>query len=118
MLIWVLCAAANGHNKNIMTNIEILYTLAVLLALAGTVPQMLLLVKVKNSEEFSLTTWLIWIVSQVISFFYALSVGAFAYMAACAVWIAFYVAMAALIVKYRPKDALVVCTQETSADID
>lgn len=86
-----------------MSTIELFYTLSVVLALSAAVPQIKKLLKIKSSSEFSITTWISWLGAQAIAFVYAISVGAYAYMAASAAWVVFYALMVALIIKYRPR---------------
>lgn len=86
-----------------MSIIELFYTLSVVLALSAAVPQIKKLLKIKSSSEFSITTWVSWLGAQAIAFIYAISVGAYAYMAASAAWVAFYALMVVLIIKYRPR---------------
>jgi hypothetical protein len=86
-----------------MSTIELLYSLSVILALSAAVPQVKKLIKLKSSSEFSLTTWVAWLGTQIIAFVYALSVDAKAYMAASAAWVVFYLIIVMLIIKYRPR---------------
>lgn len=49
----------------------------------------------------NVNTWATWAACQVVSLVYALSVGAIAYAAVSAIWIALYVLMVILIIRYK-----------------
>jgi uncharacterized protein with PQ loop repeat len=83
--------------------IEIAYLIASLIAVIAMVPQIKQLLITKQSDELSLSTWSAWAGCQVVSLLYGFSIGAFAYIIVNFVWIAFYILMVALIIRYRIK---------------
>lgn len=85
-----------------MLTIQILLIISSLVALAAGIPQMIKLVKTKNSDEFNLGTWSMWIGTQSVSTVYALSIGDLLLLCINFSWVLFYLSMAALIVKYDP----------------
>lgn len=91
-----------------MPPIFILYIIASIAGIAAGIPQLLKLISTKQSDEFSLTTWLTWGGVQCVSLLYALEVKATLYVVICAIWIVFYAIMIALIVKYRQPQPILV----------
>lgn len=87
-------------------------TLTLLLLITGsisviaTIPQIVKLIKTKQSEELSLISWTIWLMYQTVSFLYSIQIKSIAYTIINGVWICFYVLMVVLIIRYR-KRALV-----------
>lgn len=85
------------------------YTLATLLLISGfaaviaSIPQLIQLIRIKESDEFNLTTYFIWITYQLISIFYTASIHAYVYTAINILWVLYYIVIIALIVKYRKK---------------
>ncbi len=71
------------------------------ISVAATIPQALMLVKVKRSDELSLPSWVIWFGYQLVSVVYSYSIKAYLYVAINAMWAIFYAVMIYLIVKYR-----------------
>lgn len=74
-------------------------------SVAATIPQALMLVKVKRSDELSLPSWVIWFGYQLISVAYSFTIYAYLYVAINAMWAIFYAVMIFLIVKYRRQPA-------------
>lgn len=91
-----------------MAPIYILYTIASIVGIAAGVPQLRKLIATKQSDEFSLATWLTWGGVQCISLLYALEIKATLYAVICVVWIVFYAVIISLIVKYRPSQPILV----------
>lgn len=91
-----------------MAPIYILYTIASIVGIAAGVPQLRKLIATKQSDEFSLATWLTWGGVQCISLLYALEIKATLYAVICVVWIVFYAVIISLIVKYRPSQPVLV----------
>ncbi len=81
--------------------IQIAYLASSLVAIIAMVPQLRQLVRVKHSKEMNVNTWATWAVCQIVSLVYALSVGAIAYAAVSAIWIALYGLMVVLIIRYK-----------------
>lgn len=81
--------------------IQILYLLASFIAVAATIPQVKQLLITKESDELSLSSWSTWGVCQVMASVYAASIGAWPYVIVSTAWVAFYVVMVFLIIKYR-----------------
>lgn len=84
-----------------MNPIYLFYMLATAVAISAGIPQLRKLIITKQSDEFSLTTWVIWLVAQAVSLLYALTVKDKLYASVCTLWVAFYVIMVTLIVRYR-----------------
>ena len=91
-----------------MSTLQILFMLSAFMALGAGIPQMIKLIKTKNSDEFNLSTWAMWIVTQSISTAYVLSIHDYILLTVNVAWVAFYVAMSSLIVKYNPRRVLAV----------
>jgi len=60
------------------------------------------LMRAKQSDEFSLSTWVVWLVTQCITLVYVTSIGNKLMMVVSVAWITFYVAMISLIIYYHP----------------
>lgn len=86
--------------------IQTVYLLTSLVGVMAMVPQVRRLVTTKQSDQFSLTTWIVWGMCQVSSFAYATSINATAYMIVGSAWITFYAVMIFLIIKYRKRRSL------------
>ncbi len=95
-----------------MLALQVMYTLSAIVALAAGLPQMYKLIKTKNSDEFSLNTWVVWACTQMVSAIYLATLGDVLVVAICATWIAFYLAMVVLIVKYTPPKQVPVTVTE------
>ncbi len=101
-----------------MAPIFILYIIASIAGIAAGIPQLRKLISTKQSDEFSLVTWLTWAAVQCVSLLYAIEVKATLYVAICAVWIAFYLVMIGLILKYRrPQTVLFAEVNEEPASL-
>ncbi|NLA43171.1 hypothetical protein GX865_03415, partial [Candidatus Saccharibacteria bacterium] len=81
--------------------IESIYTIFVAISILACVPQVLQLLRVKQSTEFELRTWTIWLVSQTISTIYFFEIKAYLVAIFAIGWSLFYLAMVALIIYYR-----------------
>lgn len=86
---------------------QTIYLLSASIALLAMVFQIRRLIHVKQSDGFSLTTWAVWVCCQSISFLYASSIGAYAYMYVNAACIVLYSIMVVLIIKYRKRRSLI-----------
>jgi lipid-A-disaccharide synthase-like uncharacterized protein len=84
-----------------MNIIFIIYLLATTASIAAGAPQLKRLVATKRSDEFSLVTWVIWLLAQVVQLIYALSVSDRLYAIVCILWLTFYIFIVSLIIKYR-----------------
>jgi len=73
------------------------------LSVLAAVPQLIKLVKIKNSDEFSQLTWIVWLSYQIVAVLYTLEIEAYAYVLINSLWTLFYLIMVILIYKYRPK---------------
>lgn len=69
-------------------------------AVCAGIPQLRKLFISKQADEFSMSTWLIWLFSQVTALGYALSMRDMLYASVSAFWLAFYALMVAMIFKY------------------
>lgn len=86
--------------------IQVIYLCSASIGIAAMIPQIRRLLIIKQSDGLSLTTWGTWACCQVISFIYAVSINARAYMLVSAIWIGFYWTMVFLIIKYRKRRSL------------
>lgn len=89
-----------------MTYITILYIIAVFCSVIASIPQVMTLYRVKCSDEFQLTTWIVWLFTQTVSLAYMISLGNMLLIVANALWVTFYLLMVVLIIAYRPKALL------------
>jgi uncharacterized protein with PQ loop repeat len=82
-------------------------SLSYILLLTGTasviaaLPQLIKLMRIKTAKEFSLFSWVIWLIYQSISVVYSLYIHAYAYVVINALWTIFYLCMVTLIFKYQ-----------------
>ena len=85
--------------------------LSVVLIIAGffaivlSIPQLIQIIKMKNADEFSLLSWLVWLIYQSVALIYTIKIGAHAYTAINAAWVTFYLFTILLIIKYRKPKA-------------
>lgn len=86
--------------------IQVIYLCSASIGIAAMIPQIRRLLIIKQSDGLSLTTWGTWACCQIISFTYAVSINARAYMLVSAIWIGFYWTMVFLIIKYRKRRSL------------
>jgi PQ loop repeat. len=82
--------------------IETIYILGAFVAIFASYPQLRQLMRAKQSDEFSLSTWVVWLVTQCITLVYVTSIGNKLMMVVSVAWITFYVAMISLIIYYHP----------------
>lgn len=84
-----------------MTVIELLYMLAAALALTACIPQLRQLMATKQSDEFSLQTWIVWTCAQMMALIYMISIGNVPLVLVNIAWTGFYAYMTYLIYRYR-----------------
>jgi uncharacterized protein with PQ loop repeat len=96
-----------------MSIIHFLYALAATVAIYACLPQLRKLTQTKQSDEFSLSTWVIWLVTQGVAVLYAITISDPLYATVSVVWLGFYALMVTLIVKYR-KEAKLAVVQEVT----
>lgn len=90
-----------------MTNtMQTIYLISSSIGILAMIPQLRRLIMTKQSDGLSLTTWGTWACCQMVSFAYAISINARAYMLVNVVWISFYWTMVFLIIKYRKRRSL------------
>jgi uncharacterized protein with PQ loop repeat len=83
-----------------------------LVSVAASVPQLVQLLKVKNSDEFNVSTWSIWLLYQVVTLLYTVDIKSVAYSFINSLWLLFYSYMLFLIIKYRPQKELAAEVEE------
>lgn len=83
--------------------IEFFYITAALIALSAGVPQLRQLLVSKASDEFSLSTWFIWLSTQCVTLAYVTTIGNTIMMVVNIAWVLFYAAMVGLILYFRRK---------------
>jgi uncharacterized membrane protein HdeD (DUF308 family) len=86
-----------------MFALQILVTLSTIVAITAGIPQMLKLIRVRNSDEFNKSTWLLWVATQSVSTVYACALGDILLIAVNTTWVIFYSIMVFLILYYDPK---------------
>ena len=81
--------------------------LVVILLVAGTasvvasIPQLVRLIRLKHSDEFSVISWSVWLLYQVVSLIYAFSINSVPYIVINLLWVIFYISMIVLILRYK-----------------
>lgn len=83
-----------------MPVIEIIYLSSGGLAFLASIPQITKIVSLKNTSEFYIPTWFVWLIYQSSALFYALSIKAWAYFIINILWVTFYMLMVILIIRY------------------
>ncbi|HPF30936.1 MAG TPA: PQ-loop domain-containing transporter [Candidatus Saccharibacteria bacterium] len=83
--------------------IEIIFLIIQSATFFASMPQVIRLIKMKQSEEFCIFTWSIWFVSQFASMIYVVSIKNFSLILVNVAWVLFYAVMIVLIIKYRNK---------------
>lgn len=86
-----------------MITLAIIYVLTVFMAIVASIPQLIKLYRLKCSDEFQLSTWAVWLMAQLVSLAYVISLNNTMLVIANILWVSFYCVMVALIVLYRPK---------------
>lgn len=89
------------------SSIQTIYLLSSFITVLATIPQLKQLAVTKQSDQFNLVTWLMLGGNQLMSFVYAISINATAYIIVNVAWISFYIIMISLIVKYRKRRGLI-----------
>ena len=88
-------------------SMQTIYLISASIGILAMILQVRKLVVVKQSDGFSLTTWAVLVCCQIVSYLYASSIGAVAYMYVNAASIALYLVMVFLIIKYRKRRGLI-----------
>jgi uncharacterized protein with PQ loop repeat len=84
-----------------MTPLEYLYTFAVATSVFASFPQVYKLITTRRSDELSLVTWVVWLVAQLVSLAYVLSIHNILLVVVNIAWVCFYSVMLFLIIYYR-----------------
>src|SRR5690606_20917751 len=95
----IMCLYLKQNKK--MHFIEITYITAAIVALSAGIPQLRQLLISKASDEFSLSTWLIWLSTQCVTLVYVATVRNTLMIYVSLAWVLFHAAMVVLIVYYR-----------------
>ncbi len=90
-----------------MKFIELIYIGTTFASVLMSLPQLRQLWRIKNSDEFSLSSWIAWLIAQLSSLVYAIAIKSTPYLIVNALWLSFYVMMILLIIKYRKGSQLV-----------
>ncbi|NTW62455.1 hypothetical protein HGB25_03575 [Candidatus Saccharibacteria bacterium] len=95
--------------------IEIVFLIVQSVTLFASMPQIVKLFRLKQSDELSIFTWAIWLISQSVSLLYVLSINNIPLIAVNVAWVIFYVVMMILILKYKtsPQEATAESTVAT-----
>lgn len=75
-------------------------------SIAAAAPQAWRLYKLKNSRQFSLITWVVWLLYQLAAVAYSLARRDYVFTAIMAGWAILYVGMIGLILYYRQPHSL------------
>lgn len=94
-----------------------MYITGALIALCAGASQLRQLLVSKASDEFSLSTWFVWLGTQCTALLYTVSIGNILMVAVNCAWITFYAVMVMLIVRYRTKKPLV-SEEEANSVVD
>jgi uncharacterized protein with PQ loop repeat len=94
-----------------MKFIELIYVGTTFASVIMAFPQLKQLWRLKNSDEFNLSTWVAWFVAQLSSLVYAIAIKSIPYLIVNFLWLSFYVTMIALIFKYRKGSQLAYANQ-------
>jgi uncharacterized protein with PQ loop repeat len=86
-----------------MNLFHLFYLIGTAAAVMAGVPQLRKLLITKRADEFSISTWIIWLSSQVTALAYGWSTGDLLYAGVSLLWLTFYAAMVILIFKYRSR---------------
>lgn len=70
-------------------------------AISATIPQLIRLIKVKSSREFSLRSYVLWTMTQMVTLMYVSSIGDILLTVASSLWVLYYTVMIVLILRYR-----------------
>lgn len=84
-----------------MKTAEIIYLSMGILAVGMSLPQLVKIWRSKRSDEFHIMTWTAMFMAQIISFIYAISIGARVYIALNIAWLSFHFLMIFLIMRFR-----------------
>lgn len=90
-----------------MTAIDILYIVTEVVSVGASIPQVIRLFREKQSDEFSISTWSMWLCCQVAFLAYVLSRSEGLMVFFSSIWLMFYVAMFVMIVYYRRHPGMV-----------
>ncbi len=88
-----------------MNIFHVFYLIGAAAAIFAGFPQLYKLFKSKQADEFSMSTWMVWLFAQVTGFAYALSMKDKLFAAVSLFWLAFYAVMVTLIFRYRNSPA-------------
>lgn len=86
-----------------MAIIQILYIIAGIVSIGAGIPQLRKLIAMKDSDEFSFSSWSLWLCTQSISTLYFITLGDLLAIIVAAAWTTFYALMLGLIIYYRPR---------------
>ena len=87
-----------------MDNVSSLVLLTIgFVAFIASIPQLLKILKIKNSDQLSATSWIIFFLYQLSSLVYAITINSITYIILNVMWVSFYGLMLVLIFKYRHK---------------
>lgn len=89
--------------------IEVLYTITGFVTIVAGCSQAYQLVKVGRSDELSVSTWTMWLVGQVVTFLYAMTLKEWAFLLISGSWVLLHIVIVGLIFYYRyyPRPVLV-----------
>jgi uncharacterized protein with PQ loop repeat len=90
-----------------MQIIHLIYITSAAMAIIACIPQLRQLIQTKQSDEFKLSTWVVWLGAQAVSSIYAISVDDPLYLIVSTGWFAFYALMVVLIVRYRRTETVI-----------
>ncbi len=96
--------------------IQTVYIIGAIVAIAACLPQINQLRISKASDELSLPTWSVWLITQATSLLYVTSLGNALLIVVNSIWVTFYLVMVLMIVHYRHIRPLVLKRQALTSD--
>lgn len=84
-----------------MILIQIMYSVAAVVAIGAGIPQLRQLITTKNSDEFSIATWSTWLITQSVTATYFTTLGSTLAAVVSGAWVVFYLMILTLIMYYR-----------------
>jgi uncharacterized protein with PQ loop repeat len=97
-----------------MHAVELIYLITTFTSVFTALPQLKQLWRMKNSDEFSLFSWVAWCLSQIAALFYSITIHSIPYLLVNIAWISFYLLMISLIIKFRNNTSTHLVTEEVN----
>lgn len=98
--------------------IKILYCMAAVIALGACIPQVACLLRSKQADSFSVSSWVAWTVTQFVTLVYVVSIRNTMMTLVSVAWVSFYIVMIVLILHYKKQTFLPAGVSEPSEPIE